>query len=129
MKIGASELSASALAASALAERFARDHETRNGHRLDAPVIVDSLRVDVTAPAPTLPALDHGSTSAAAPGRTTVHGIPEPVPVRDRAQLAVGERFEGPLVVAETTATTWIAAGWTGHVDDAGNLVLERGAP
>jgi N-methylhydantoinase A/oxoprolinase/acetone carboxylase beta subunit len=32
----------------------------------------------------------------------------------------------GPAVIAEATATTWIAPGWTARAHDSGSLLLER---
>ena len=40
-----------------------------------------------------------------------------------RASLAVGGTLDGPAVVTQPDATTFIPAGWTATVDEAGNLV------
>jgi N-methylhydantoinase A len=49
------------------------------------------------------------------------------VPVLDRALLPRGARFEGPAIVSEGTATTWVPAGWRARVVQAGHLLLDRG--
>ncbi len=47
------------------------------------------------------------------------------VPFYDRATLRSGATFSGPSLVFESHSATWIAGGWNGRVDGAGNLVLE----
>ncbi|HVC47041.1 MAG TPA: hydantoinase/oxoprolinase family protein [Terracidiphilus sp.] len=43
----------------------------------------------------------------------------------DRATLKPGDRFAGPAVVTELSATTYVAMGWTARVDGYTNLILE----
>ena len=43
-----------------------------------------------------------------------------------RQDLGAGCRIEGPAIVTETVATTWLAPGWDCEVDALGNLLLER---
>ncbi len=45
-------------------------------------------------------------------------------PVYDRIALVHGVTFSGPAVIAQYDATTYLARGWTAHVDALGNLVL-----
>jgi N-methylhydantoinase A len=49
------------------------------------------------------------------------------VPVYARAGLAAGNRFSGPAIVAEYSATTLVDPGWRARVDSRGNLLLDRG--
>jgi N-methylhydantoinase A len=42
----------------------------------------------------------------------------------DRARLKPGNRFPGPAVITEFSATTYLPTGWTAKVDALGNLVL-----
>ncbi|HLW58648.1 MAG TPA: hydantoinase/oxoprolinase family protein [bacterium] len=44
----------------------------------------------------------------------------------DRGVLMTGSSVEGPAVIEEATATTFIPDGWAGTVDGAGNLILRR---
>jgi N-methylhydantoinase A len=44
----------------------------------------------------------------------------------DRAELAPGDRLQGPVLIAEPQTTTFVAADFTARVDARGNLVLER---
>jgi N-methylhydantoinase A len=45
----------------------------------------------------------------------------------NRATLPIGFELEGPAVVEEETATTLVSPGWTGVVDEFGNIRLQRG--
>ncbi len=42
----------------------------------------------------------------------------------DRARLRPGDRFRGPAVIVELSATTYLPLGWTASVDRFSNLVL-----
>jgi N-methylhydantoinase A len=42
----------------------------------------------------------------------------------DRARLRPGERFVGPAIIVELSATTYLPRGWTANVDGFSNLVL-----
>jgi N-methylhydantoinase A len=47
-------------------------------------------------------------------------------PVYNRAFLRAGDAFDGPAVVEQYDATTYVAPGWNALVDTFGNLVLEH---
>ena len=38
----------------------------------------------------------------------------------------VGEIHEGPLLITEAQATTWVPEGFRVHLDRQGNLILEQ---
>ncbi|MGH9392597.1 MAG: hypothetical protein ACRD1E_00365 [Terriglobales bacterium] len=42
-----------------------------------------------------------------------------------RERLRAGDRFRGPAVVTEYSATTVVPPGWRARVDGWGNLILE----
>jgi 5-oxoprolinase (ATP-hydrolysing) len=48
------------------------------------------------------------------------------VPVLARRDLAPGAQLNGPLLLGEDGATSWIAPGWAGHVAPSGLLILSR---
>jgi len=101
-------------------------HAQRYGHRLDTPVELVTVRCGLhgQALAIRLPPLAAGR--AATPRHTHVDGHARPVPVYARAQLCAGQRCDGPALITETVATTWLPAGWSCAVDAVGNLLLER---
>ena len=47
-------------------------------------------------------------------------------PVVERDCIGLGSELVGPALVVEETATHFIAAGWLAHVDQRGNLLLQR---
>ena len=116
-------------------EAFHQRHEQRYGFaaRRD-PVELVAVRVTGigTTPKPRL-------VAAAAPARRA----PEPralrerrtvfdgtafveTPVYGRAALRPGDAFDGPAVVEQYDATTYVAPAWRARVDGYDNLVLER---
>jgi len=55
---------------------------------------------------------------------TSVYGFDEPVLVLARDALRIDQCIDGPALITETTATTWIDEGWQARVDRWGNLLL-----
>jgi N-methylhydantoinase A len=47
-------------------------------------------------------------------------------PVYDRRVLRPGDAFDGPAVIEQYDATSYVAPNWHAHVDALGNLVLVR---
>ncbi len=101
-------------------------HEQRYGHRLEMPVQLVTLRCGLRGRPMEirLPAVDAGAQ--AEPRLVTVAGYDAPVPVFARAALHAGVLLDGPALITETVATTWLPADWRCEVDAAGNLLLER---
>ena len=105
---------------------FHQAHERQYGHRLDLPVERVNVRVrawveQAAPPSPTLPVSVAEPVEAVA-----VMDVPEPVPVYERQQLGSGQQIQGPALIVEPVATTWLAPGWRGTVHPAGHLLLER---
>jgi N-methylhydantoinase A len=48
--------------------------------------------------------------------------------VFDRARLAPKQKFVGPAIVSDYSATTVVPPGWRGVVDSWGNLILTQGS-
>ncbi len=108
-------------------QAFSRRHQQDYGHRLDLPVELVNLCAAVYAPAPTFELDAAVSGHVPEPVRhETVFGLEAPVPVYRRDTLVRGFRIEGPAILAETVATTWLAPNWRCTVDDTGNLMLYR---
>ncbi len=116
-------------------EAFHARHEQRYGFaaRRDPVEIVTARIVAIgTTPKPRL-------VAAAAPARRAPEGRAlremRPVfdgtdfadtPVYGRAVLRPGDAFDGPAVVEQYDATTYVAPGWSARVDELGNLVMDR---
>jgi N-methylhydantoinase A len=110
---------------------FHEAHERRYGHRLDTPVELVNIRASLSAPPPaiTLPKLATGPEGPGRPHHVRLSGYADAVPVWRRAGLQAGQCIDGPALVTETVATTYLPAGWHCRVDDTGILRLERQAP
>ncbi|MEX0823994.1 MAG: hydantoinase B/oxoprolinase family protein [Woeseia sp.] len=74
------------------------------------------------------PAPATGRAAPAGTSRMWDAGRWSAVPVFRREQLGAGALVDGPAIIAESSGTTVIDAGWRGTVNDAGHLVLERNA-
>jgi len=110
--------------------RFHRAHDERYGYRReDTPVEAVTLRALVTAPAADLdvPPLSEAEGEPPAEEATIFFGG-RPLSGRRlwRADLRSGHAFEGPVVVQEYSATTWVPPRWTVRVDTWGCLHLRK---
>ncbi len=85
----------------------------------------------VERPESGLPTQAARSASPSRPGATShahvwIEGAWRAVPVLARASLQPGSTLEGPVLLCEDGATSWIAPGWGGAVTDSGLLQLGR---
>lgn len=107
---------------------FAVQHEQRYGYVLPEAVEVVNLRANVFSPQqrfhlpPCAPSLRNNNEA------TRVYGITGAVPVFRRESLSAGQIQDGPAIISEQTATTFVAPGWRFEVDAGGNLVLKKSA-
>jgi N-methylhydantoinase A len=109
------------------ADAFHRLHETRYGHRMDAPVELVNLRVALAGAAPPISLQPLQKRRHTDPlEMVELVGVDTLVPRYEREHLAADQQFEGPALVTETVSTTWIEAGWGCRVDPVGNLLLEQ---
>ena len=106
-------------------EGFHQAHLARYGHRLCLPVELVNLRVRVLGPEPRLELPQAPPT--AEPGahwpRVKVVGWDDGVPVLPRAGLGGGP-IQGPAIIVDPVATTWLAPSWVAELDAFGNLLL-----
>ncbi len=116
------------------ARRFHAQHERRYGYAdTSRAVEIVTLRVTATAKTATPRSLPKKlKPGDARQARIVAHRLYENGRWRrgwllDRAKLHAGDRFGGPAVVTELSATTFVPAGWTAAVDVHSNLVLKRG--
>jgi N-methylhydantoinase A len=107
---------------------FHEAHAQRYGHALDEPLELVNLRVEVRGPQPNLSLTRLAVRQEALPvwQSVAVAGDGRAVPVYRRADLCQGDGFDGPALVTETVATTYVASNWCCRVDAVGNLLLER---
>ncbi len=106
-------------------------HEARYGHALDLPLELVNVRCELIAPHPqvTLPRLP--TRSPGEPRTTVPMAAYASVPVYERNTLCANQRIEGPALIVETMATTFVDPSWHATVDTWGHLLLaaNRAAP
>ena len=116
----------------ALADRFHNAHERRYGYRMEEEAIeLVAVRVAATVEVAKPQLREEPRAEEPTPERRDVHVEDEgwaEVHVWRREALGAGSHVEGPALVEFPEATCVVAPGWSGAVDEAGTLVLERGS-
>jgi N-methylhydantoinase A len=113
-----------------VAEAFERDFEREYGRR-DKNRALQLVNVRVLGRVP-IDAPRFGAASAnakAAPATTrvvTVGGETRDCPVWRREDIAAGTVIDGPAVIEEMSATTWLPPSWQVRVGTIGELVAQR---
>jgi N-methylhydantoinase A len=109
---------------------FEGEHRRRYGFDLEANVEIATLRVvgRGTSSDVELKAAAGGSAELAIDRHERVHfdGEWHDTPIYERTQLAPGHTLAGPAIVEQEDSTSVIEPGWTGTVDDAGNITVRR---
>ncbi len=110
---------------------FERRHRQLYGYADPGRAVeVVHARVQVTAPAPrTSTRKPPARRAAAGPLRTHrvyAGGRWRRASVWEREQLSPGTGLEGPALIVEMSATTWLPPGWKARVLDPGHLLLQR---
>ena len=120
--------------AAAIADAFHVTYERTFGHRLDVPVELVVVRLAQTTPLPARTAAPRAATLPVdVSAGTTIEAfscrLGERLPFRilPRARLRVGECLEGPLIMIEETATTYVDSGFSVELEaSSGALILSR---
>jgi len=110
---------------------FHRAHERAYGHAdAERPVEIVSVRCRATgisprADLPELPRAREGAVARpSAIGNSHLAKKQQRVAVYERERLHAGERFAGPAIVTEYSATSLVPAGWRARVDLYGQIHL-----
>jgi N-methylhydantoinase A len=112
---------------------FHRAHEQRYGyHDARRAVEIVNLRCRATGitDKPSLKKIARAAKGARAPRtvslRCVFDGKAQNARLIDREELRAGDRFSGPAVITEYSATTLLPAGWHGRVDAYGQILLRQ---
>ncbi len=86
---------------------------------------------DAFAPTRQAATASQSQTHPEATARVTacVAGDWRDIPLFERENMAAGDRINGPAVIAEANATTFVDQGWQAQLTHQGDLVLERVEP
>jgi N-methylhydantoinase A len=112
--------------AAAAGRAFHERHEREYGHRMAVPIELVNVRVLVRAAPPAIELPPWQAQASAPRDYVAVHGHSRPVLRCFRDSLRIGERLQGPAIICETAATTFIGIDWTGEMDSYGNLLLKK---
>jgi N-methylhydantoinase A len=108
---------------------FTREYERTFGHMMDEAAEIVSLRATVRTPLPRRadgrpPAVQDGRQPRSIEAFSFTRAERLPFALVDRRALGAGEQLDGPAVVVEQTATTYLDAGYAAEVHPSGCLVI-----
>jgi N-methylhydantoinase A len=106
------------------AAAFHRRHEQRYGHALNVPIELVTVRVALSARADDISLPKQTNAASVTPQPIHLYGVAEPVPLYERHALPMHAPIDGPALIVETVATTYLAPGWQLQQDEYGNLLL-----
>jgi N-methylhydantoinase A len=101
-------------------------HESHYGHRMDIDVELVNLRLRLSGEKTAFDLPEWQAGEDAPVRTTTVYGCEEAVNVLARDSLAAGQCLDGPVLITETTSTTWIDQHWQASIDRWGNILLNK---
>lgn len=107
------------------AEAFHRTHQHRYGHAMDLPVELVNIRLKLKGPPAKFELPKRQHLAGAAPSYVEVHGYSKPVPCYQRVALQAEQVLDGPAIIVEAVATTFVDRGWQATVDSWGNILLK----
>ena len=118
-------------------KRFEEAHHQRYGYIApDRDLVIEAVSVEaVGASGQTNELLfgegrsDNCSEQAVTQVPMFVDGDRHMVPLHRRADMLVGQRIDGPAIIAERTATTVVELGWRAELASGGECVLTRSTP
>lgn len=110
---------------------FAAAHERRFGFVAARGLVLESVEAEARgggrSPAGAgVAATAQGPPAARSTCRAWLDGGWRDIPLVPRSALREGEHLDGPALVPEADATTWVAPGWRAAADARGNLRLCR---
>jgi N-methylhydantoinase A len=117
-------------------ERFRAEYEQTFGLRMDEAVEIVSLRATIRTPLPRRAespgaATNGGGQAAAVEGTTRAYSFVDgdwaDFAVIQRAGVPVGASVEGPAILLEETATSYLDRGFSGRVHESGAIILKAG--
>ena len=108
-------------------DAFEQLHRQRYGYSHDGPIELLTIRVNLSTEKipfvlPQLIKQPHCNNIR----HCKVYGETEQARLLARADMYSGESIEGPAVITEYSATTFVATNWSAAVDGFGNLLLQK---
>jgi len=104
---------------------FHATHEQRYGHKLNEPLELVNVRVSLKAQTESLKWQKLFNKQQLKPKtKVQVYACEGEVPVWSREDLAAGQIINGPALITEKVATTFIKTGWIAECDEHGHIIL-----
>jgi N-methylhydantoinase A len=117
----------------ALRDRFTESYRRTFGHSLTDEVQIVTLRATRRRMLPEMAEIaslnqagSDGSSVEEVPGYSFAEARRRPVTIRRRDTVAAGEEMNGPLIITEPTATSYLDSGWSATAMDDGTLLVKR---
>ena len=107
--------------------KFASLHQQRYGYQLDAHTEIVNIQIKpkVLGEQFDLPTLKISKPCNVC-SNVKVYGYENNVACYVRSDLSAGQKLQGPCIVKEYSATTYLAEHWCARVDEFGNICLKR---
>ena len=119
--------------ASEIRAAFTRDYKRTFAHEMDEDVQIVAVRATIRTPLPRLAkqgSAETNGTRDADAGQFEAYSFvrDEWLPFRlvRRSDLGTGAQVEGPAILLEGTATTYLDAGFSGEVHPSGSLLIKE---
>jgi N-methylhydantoinase A len=109
---------------------FTREYDRTFGHSMEEAVEIVSIRATLRTPLPrraqerVLHVSPDGRHRTSFEAYSFTRGEPLDFAIVERTSLADGTEIEGPAIIIEDTATTYLDAGFTARQDESGSLFL-----
>ena len=108
-------------------DAFTALHGKRYGYALNTVIEIVNIRVNVVAPAQEISLPKNTAGEPCNNYETSrVYGSAEPAKVYSRQTMSTDSEIEGPAIIIEYSATTYVAEGWQVRVDQYSNLLLSK---
>ena len=109
-------------------DSFNREHQKQYGHRTDIEIELLNVRLSAIAlkEPGDLPSLPPTSEPSKKYGGRVYPKTADELKTVNRSKLNAKDYLEGPILVIEDHATTYVKGGWAGVVDKQGNIRLTR---
>ncbi len=107
-------------------KQFHQTHLQHYGHELSLPVELVNIRLQVTSQNEPMVWDQFSTKPVPQPHLVTLTDRLVEAEHFERSELAVGYIVEGPAIITETVATTFIEDGWIAELDSHGNLRLNQ---
>ena len=108
-------------------EQFHETHKQRYGHSLNELIELVNVRVSLKAPTQSLNWQQKLEKSQSKPtSYVSLHAFGDDVPVWQRSDLVPGTQIQGPALIIEPVATTFIKSNWVAESDVYGHIRMKH---